>query len=414
MASQIGHNKTLLPAGRQFRLLEFTLLLTGSMTVLAGAGIAAAIPAIEAHFRDQENAEILSKLVLTIPSLFIAVLAPVAGRIIDRFGRKIPLMISLALYLVAGTSGYFISDLTTLLISRALLGVAVAGIMTINTTLIGDYFQGKMRNRFMGWQGGVMAFGGVVFISAGGFLADFSWRMPFLVYTFAAIGLILTAVYIYEPEIKPDRIPSSAKSLSIKSVRKYALVYMTAFFGMTFLYMIPTHLPFLLDRTANINSSSIGYSIGLAILAGAFLSVNYGKIKSKLSFCQVYAVSFSLMGSGFIIIASMDNYFSVLGGLVIAGFGTGLLMPNTNLWLISLAPADYRGRLVGMLNLFVYAGQFLSPVLIYPLIRQKSIDFAFAVCGIIMLLFTLFFLIQNKYPVQAEKYRHKKNDSRDK
>ena len=109
MVKRTRHNEPLRKK-RNSRLLKLTLLLTGSMTVLAGAGIAAAIPAIEAHFHSRANAEIMSKLVLTIPSLFIAVLAPVAGRIIDRYGRKIPLMFSLTLYFVGGTSGYLISD----------------------------------------------------------------------------------------------------------------------------------------------------------------------------------------------------------------------------------------------------------------------------------------------------------------
>jgi len=375
--------------------LKLTLLLTGSMTVLAGAGITAAIPDIQEFFAYHENAQLFSKLMLTIPAFFIAILAPFAGRIIDHFGRKIPLIISLIVYAVAGTAGFYLSDMITLLLSRAFLGLAVAGIMTVNTTLIGDYFHGKARSKFMGWQGAFMAFGGVVFVTVGGMLADFSWRLPFLVYGFSIIILLLTFFYIYEPVLKRNN-NHSPRGKNRRGFKRYRLVYLTAFLGMLFFYMIPTQIPFLLFKTGYNSNSSIGYAISLAILAGAILSVNYGRIRARLSFYQIYSITFFLMGMGFIMISFFHSYYTILSGLIVAGFGTGLLMPNTNLWLISIAPQHQRGRLVGILNLFVYSGQFLSPVLVYPLIRWQTIDFSFGISGSVMLLIAAFFLFKKR------------------
>ena len=401
--------KKLVPIKHNRPLLKLSLLLTGSMTVLAGAGIAAAIPEIQENFASHKNAEFFSKMMLSVPALFIALLAPFAGQIIDRFGRKTPLIISLIVYAVAGTSGFYLSDIVSLLIGRALLGVAVAGIMTINTTLIGDYFRGSERNRFMGWQGAFMAFGGVLFISIGGLLADFSWRMPFLVYAFSIIVLILTIIYIYEPDIRNRKIHAPPEKehkppeKSKKSFKKYSMVYSTAFVGMLIFYMIPTQIPFLLARMGQISNASIGYSISLAILAGAVLSVNYGKIRKVFNFYQIYVVTFFLIGAGFLIISFSHSYGVTLTGLIVAGFGTGLFMPNTNLWLISLAPPNRRGRLVGILNLFVYSGQFLSPILVYPLIQWQSINFSFGICSLLMLLLSIFYLLQNKQSFQPKK-----------
>lgn len=387
--------KELLSSDRNSRMLKLTLLLTGSMTVLAGAGITAAIPEIQDFFSDQENASFYSKLMLTVPALFIAVLAPFAGQIIDRFGRKIPLIISLFLYALAGTSGLYLSDIVSLLIGRALLGVGVAGIMTVNTTLIGDYFKGQERSRFMGWQGAFMAFGGVVFVSVGGLLADFSWRMPFLVYSFSLVILILTFFYIYEPDLlrNETKVQTSADK---RRIGKVGVVYFTSFLGMLFFFMIPTQIPFLLAGTGNISNAVTGYSISLAILAGAILSVNYGKIRMKLNFYQIYSITFFLMGLGFLIICISQSYLSILTGLIIAGFGTGLLMPNSNLWLISLAPSVQRGRMVGFLNLFVYSGQFLSPILVFPIIKWQSIHFSFGIGGFIMLILAVYFFVGNQ------------------
>jgi MFS family permease len=387
------------PLFRNRPLLKLTLLFTGSMTVLAGAGITAAIPEIQDFFASQKNASFYSKLILTVPALFIAVLAPFAGQIIDRFGRKIPLIISLIIYALAGTSGLYLNNIIGLLIGRAFLGVGVAGIMTINTTLIGDYFQGKERSRFIGWQGAFMAFGGVIFVSVGGLLADFSWRMPFLVYFFSLIVLIFTFFYIYEPVVIQNKTIIQKRTAKVW-VKNIGVVWVTSFIGMVVFYMIPTQIPFLLSATGNISSSVVGYSISLAVLAGGILSVNYGKIRMNFNYFQIYSITFFLIGIGFLIISFSYTYVAILSGLVIAGFGTGLLMPNSNLWLISLAPPIQRGRMVGFLNLFVYSGQFLSPILVFPLIKWQSIHFSFGVGGLITLLLAIYFLFANRHSAE--------------
>ncbi|MEM6611059.1 MAG: hypothetical protein AAF652_02180 [Cyanobacteria bacterium P01_C01_bin.72] len=56
------------------------------------------------------------------------------------------------------------------MISRALLGLSVAGIMTGVTTIIADYYVGQKRANFMGLQAAFMGLGGVVFLSVGGLL----------------------------------------------------------------------------------------------------------------------------------------------------------------------------------------------------------------------------------------------------
>lgn len=376
--------------------LQVTLLLTGSMTVMAGAGITAATPAIGRFFAGIENVELLSKLLLTIPSLMIAVLAPFAGQIIDRVGRKKPLLVSLFLYALAGTSGLYLDNIYLILAGRALLGVAVAGIMTINTTLIGDYFHGIGRSRFMGWQGAFMSFGGVLFVSVGGLLADISWRMPFLIYTFSLVILVLAVFFIDEPEIESREKALRPKPRQGRKMRKYYLVYATAFLGMLFFYVIPVQVPFLLQKVTTLSNSVVGYSISIAVLAGAIVSYNYGRIRMRFNFYEIYVFTFVMMGTGFVLVSFFHSYSGILTGLIVAGFGTGMLMPNTNLWLISLAPPQRRGRLVGVLNLSVYAGQFLSPLFLFPVIQWHSLQFSFGAGGAVMLLIAAVFFILNR------------------
>ncbi|MEL6527253.1 MAG: MFS transporter, partial [Chloroflexota bacterium] len=76
------------------RVLQGTLLAAGTLTVMASATISPALPAITEAFADTPNIDLLVSLLLTIPALFIALGAPLAGVIVDRFGRKRLLVIA--------------------------------------------------------------------------------------------------------------------------------------------------------------------------------------------------------------------------------------------------------------------------------------------------------------------------------
>ena len=141
-----------------------TLLYASSLTVMSGATIAPSLPLIEETFHDVPHLSILVPLVLTTPSLFIAVGSWIAGLGVDRWGRKPFLTLGAAVYALAGTAGLWLADLHLLLLSRAVLGLAVAAVMTATTTLIGDLYRDEERTRFLGIQAAFMGLGGIVFL----------------------------------------------------------------------------------------------------------------------------------------------------------------------------------------------------------------------------------------------------------
>ena len=110
---------------------NLTILLGSTMTAMAGATIAPALPEINLVFQDVPDADLLVKLVLTLPALLIAIGAPFSGFLSDRWGRKPVLITALILYGLAGTSGYVLDSMFGILVGRALLGVAVAGSTTL-------------------------------------------------------------------------------------------------------------------------------------------------------------------------------------------------------------------------------------------------------------------------------------------
>jgi MFS family permease len=373
--------------------VKVTLLLVSSLTVMSGATIAASLPHIKELFASTPNADMLSRLVLTIPALFIALCAPVAGIIVDRYGRKKLLIASLLLYAVAGSSGLYLNTLTSILIGRALLGVAVAGIMTTAVTLISDYFQGSQRSSFMGLQAAFMGLGGVVFISAGGFLADIDWRFPFAIYLFSL--LLIPIAYLYLPEPIRDsnkKQVSSTHSVKSNSSTIAFLFFIVALYMILF-YMVPVQIPFLLNDSIKVSSTLAGLAISLLTFSSAVTSLFYTRIKAVLNFNAVYAIVFIIVATGYIFIWRSESYGMVLFALLIAGIGGGLFLPNINLHVMSLASPETRGRMASGITTAMFTGQFLSPLAVQPIEQQFTLSTAFLWAGVLMFLLAGVFII---------------------
>jgi MFS family permease len=368
--------------------VKITLLLIGTLTVMSGATIAPSLPAMQEFFKAVPNSEYLVRLALTLPALFIALGAPIVGVAIDKFGRKPILLFSLALYGLAGSSGFVLSSLESMLVGRAFLGISVAGIMTIATTLVGDYYSGPSRAQFLGLQSAFMGLGGVLFLSLGGFVADLNWRFPFLIYLMAL--LLLPCAFLFLPE--PLRSSAQRASNDVAApkfpLQPVAITYGIALVSQIVFYLIPVQLPFYLQQIANASASQSGLAIALTTLCSAISSLNYQKIKAKLDFSAIYGISFVNIALGYGLIAWAVNYPIVLLGLAITGVGLGLLMPNMNFYLTSIAPDNLRGRVLSGITTAFFLGQFLSPLLSQPLSKSIGLGSTYGVAALVMLCLT--------------------------
>ncbi len=388
-------------------LRKATLLLASTLTVMAGAIIAPALPQISKEFAHVPGVELLSRLVLTLPALFMAILAPLAGYLVDKSGRKKVLLASLVVYAIAGTSGLYLDTLPAILVGRAFLGIAVGGLVTAVITLIGDYFDGDERSRFVGSQAAFAGLGGLVFISSGGILADIHWRMPFLIYISSLLVWVLAIISVYEPQniTRKKRVHDSTGEGMSQSQEGVPVIvywiYAVAFFSAIIFYMIPVQMPFMLNSMEGVSNTEIGFAIAFVNVASVTTSLNYGRIKRRIGFSTIMGLVYILVFAGFLVISQAGSYLMMIVGISLSGLGFGMMMPNINLWLITSAPALLRGRLVGYLNTSLFLGMFLSPVAIQPLIKISNLYTSFLLMGASMLGLGVLFFVNGRKKVKA-------------
>jgi MFS family permease len=371
---------------------DLFLLLASTMTVMAGATLAPALPGMREAFSHQSNAELWVKLILAIPGLCIAVCAPAVGLLVDRWHKKNTLLIALLWCGVTGSIGYVLHDsLMIILISRIMLGIAVAGIMVTCVTLAGDYFSGTAFGRYMGLQAAFGSFGGVFFLASAGLLAEIDWTMPFLIYLLALLILPGCVFFLQEPVRKEkynqehERIIGDAKSLSKKMI---ILCYALATFEMLVLYLVPLHFPFFIQQLKNnvASTSLIGFSIAAMLLVSAIVSMNYRYYSHRFSLHGLQALGLTIAASGLLGLAVASNYGIALVGLIFMGVGIGIIRPNLIVWLFSFTPVAMRGRITGGITSCFFIGQILCPILTQPLITTLGYSILYALAGVITLL----------------------------
>ena len=377
------------------KIRNLTILLGSTLTILAATIIAPSLPGMAAEFQEIPNAEFLSRLALTMPALIIALSAPFAGLLLDRWGRKPVLVLSLTLYGLAGTSGFVLDSLTAILISRAFLGLAVAGIMSGFITLTADYFTGEKLNQFMGYQGASIALGGMVFLLIAGYLADIGWRFPFLLHLFTFVVLLGTLFAIDEPTIQKQSKQQVMVDTKVAfPVKTTAIIYATAFIGMLILFVFTVQLPFYLLSQFSASGTQVGIALSIQSLASVISALAYKQIKSRLSFQTIFGLVFLALGINHLTIALAPAYSLIIAGLLIGGLGFGVFPPNLNVWLATIVPSASRGRAVGGLTSFIFLGQFCTPILTQPLVQNTGFTGTFAIIAGISFLLAMIYIFK--------------------
>ncbi|WP_353642426.1 MFS transporter [Mesorhizobium sp. WSM2239] len=362
-----------------------TLLLVSMLTIMAGATIAPSLPAIESHFVGSDNVEILTRLVLTLPALFIVVCAPLAGSLVDRFGRR-PLLIAAALlYGLSGMYGLLTDSLPGLLVGRALLGVAVAGVMTTATALVGDYFSGPARDRFMGLQAAFVGIGGLVFLTGGGMLAELHWRAPFAVYGLSLLLIPAVFAFINEPaRSHPAAAAIPAQAAQVTLWLAVAAVYLAAVLNSVAFYLIPTQLPFYLNSMGIGSPTLAGLAIGLGNMIGAIASLLYARLRARFGVTGVFGLAFGFMATGYVLLGQANSLVVVLSGAGVVGLGLGMVMPNIAAAAMAAAAPEMRGRVAGGMTASVFAGHFISPFVSQPMIAAFGFADTYIYTGLVV------------------------------
>jgi len=380
----------------------WTLVLINQLPIMAIVCLIPVLPTLMQHFSDVPNKDVLVPMIITAPGLCIALLAPFAGFIVDKFGRRKLLIAFVFLYGIGGIIPFFIDGFSLVFTGRLLLGIGEAFVLVIINSLLGDYFNQKDRSKWLTIQGVIGPAIGTGLLVLSGHLANLGWNYPFLVYGVAIILSFFAWAFLFEPATKMrdvETVVESGKGFPYKTV---AIVALTTLCIATIYFVYTIHFSLVLDEMGIKNRVKLGNASAIASLGVPFGAIIYKLIYKRPAWQQL-ALIFLLFAFGLSLIGFSKNTNTATVGAWIQQMGAGMTIPILISWALSVIPVEYRGRGMGFWTSGFFLGQFVNPVFVSFLKNMAgSLRSAFVATGIICLCIALFLLIYN-YAVSRKK-----------
>ena len=377
MSFTLSNGKQFTPSG----LTKLALLMASMMVLMGSAAVSPALHGIEVELG---TSKFLASMVISLPSLVVAVCGFPMGYLADRVGLAKTFIASLALFIASGVLGYFCTDIGTLLATRVFLGVGIAGISTAATGLMGIYYDGDERMRVMAIQSAFMGFGGVVLEVIGGLMADVAWNVPFLVYLIA-LPILVGGLAAVRDVVMPGRVGGSSGEFAEGSRANMAVLYASIFMLMFLMFIVTVNVSDILTSMGE-SMTVCGLVLALMGLTQVFTSLAYSRLRRIPRYQHVLMAAFALQAVG-ILMFSSDELAVLSVGVGIIGVGLGIGMPTITNNLAMMSPASAQGRTMGVYSCLMNLGTSLSAVVMAPVIAALGYTASFELAAAAMVVF---------------------------
>ncbi|MET8676416.1 MFS transporter [Streptomyces sp. NPDC004647] len=373
------------------------LLLASTLTIMAGAILS---PVVEVIRNDLGVNGTRAGLVLTAHGLAIAVSSPLIGWMIDRWGVRVPLAAGLVLYGVAGGAGLFTTSYPALLASRFVFGIGAAAVFSGTTVAMLSLYRGAELDRVMGWRVTAVSLGGVLWPLLGGALGGLSWHAPFAVY---ALGVpIGIAALLTLPGARAEGLGRSRSGGMLTLLRRYPALL--GFYGLMLasgimLYGLIVFLPQQLAQAGVEHPVLVSFYTMSVSGAMSLVGLVYVRIRANLNYSGLLRLSVAPWLLAFLILGTTDQPVLLLLAPLLYGIGNGIAFPALTVLIGETPPAELRGQATALSGTATFAGQFLSPLLVGPLIGELSLHAGFLVlAGFAAVLLLILLLVKVPAP----------------
>jgi predicted MFS family arabinose efflux permease len=332
------------------------LLLTAMCPVLALYGFGVALPPIAAAFAQESHALLLSQIIGGVVALSFALSSPPVGRLIDRFGYRTVLLVSMIAFSVIGSLGGVMNNLYAILATRILLGFTVAGTLVASLAGIGS-LAAHDRLRMYGFQsfvGGLLA---IAVYPLVGWAASFGWRWPFAIHL---SGLLIVPLVLALPGKQPVAVAAAEAGPAVRLAGlPISLLVVAVFVGMAGIAG-SLFSPFLLVAIGITDPTKQSLPLIAMGVAALFASGSFGWVRAQLGKNGTFAAAIGMLGFGLVVAASSNSLLGITIGLALAGLGMTAYSPNMSATAVTAGHLN-PGRALGLANGVLYGAQGLFP-----------------------------------------------------
>ena len=292
--------------------------------------------------------------------------SPIAGRWVDRFGRKRMIVIGLFIFSLSEFLFGIGKQVEVLFLSRILGGLSAAFIMPAITAFIADITTLKTRPKALGYMSAAISTGFIIGPGIGGFLAEFGTRLPFFFAAgFALLAAILSIITLREPERNPENKEMTGQKTGLKRI--FAPMYFIAFiiilissFGLA---AFESLFSLFVDHKFSFTPKDIAIMItGGALIGAIFQVVLFDRLTSW--FGEIRLIRYSLIISTILVflMTIVNSYFTILLVTFTVFIGFDLMRPAVTTYLSKIA-GNEQGFVGGMNSMFTSLGNVFGPII---------------------------------------------------
>ncbi|OCS90289.1 multidrug efflux MFS transporter NorA [Caryophanon latum] len=296
------------------------------------------------------------------------IVSPFAGKAVDRFGRKIMIVLGLFVFGFSEFLFGFGKTIEVLFVSRILGGVSAAFIMPAVTAFIADITTMETRPKALGYMSAAISTGFIIGPGIGGFLAEIGTRVPF--YSAGVLGVvaaILSLILLREPERQQMPLDESAGA-GKSSLRKiimpiFLIAFIVIFISSFGLAAFESFFSLYVDHKFAFTPTDIAIAItGGAILGAICQVVLFDPMMRKMG--EIQLIRWMLLLSAFLVFAMtlVNSYWMVMLVTFTVFIGFDLIRPAVTTYLSRIAGND-QGFVGGMNSFFTSLANVFGPII---------------------------------------------------
>lgn len=283
---------------------------------------------------------------------------PLAGALVDRFGRKRFLLLGSALGMLASVGFAFSTKMDArFILFRILQGIGYSTFYIANLTLVAEIVPSSRRGEAVG----LFGISGLITIALSPALGEqvihrAGYSAFFLVAAVAAAGCFLTSLAFRNLSATPREAVSSGPSFLIPSARILPPILLTLVFGLvsgTVFVFLPTYAT--QAGLSHIGGFYVAYSV-----AAIGIRLTCGRLSDRWGRQRVILPALLLMGSGTLGLVWLVSPVGLLLVGTLTGMSHGLLFPALSAYAIDLADSKERGRSIGAFSTAMLLGHALA------------------------------------------------------